>query len=94
MAAVPCRAAGVMVARGAMWNPSVFRRPAPTDQNKPDLGSQIDGSRGGANHGMLPLYDVSRRYLGLAEASANHFRAAPHLWSRPVQSRRRESFLD
>jgi len=53
-------ARGVMVARGAMWNASVFRRPS------------VDPETGAKKHDMLPVAEVVRRYVSIAGEVDGH----------------------
>ena len=63
---------GVMISRGAMWNPSIFRGASAALRNA-QAGLEA-GAEGAAEVAPpLPLYDVARAYIGVSSWTSNFF---------------------
>ena len=63
---------GVMISRGAMWNPSIFRGASAALRNA-QAGLEA-GAEGAAEVAPpLPLYDVARAYVGVSSWTGNFF---------------------
>ena len=71
---------GIMVGRGAMWNPSIFRgagihlRHAQAQQAAGSAsGDPTEAPPPAGADDVVPLYDVARAYIGLASWTRNFF---------------------
>jgi tRNA-dihydrouridine synthase 2 len=69
---------GIMVGRGAMWNPSIFKgaamhlRHAQAQAAAGDAAAAALPAPAGADD-VVPLYDVARAYIGLTSWTGNFF---------------------
>eukprot|EP01048_Picozoa_sp_COSAG05_P017372 COSAG05_NODE_2356_length_3186_cov_2.372530_4_plen_94_part_00 len=61
----------VMIARGAMWNPSIFRGAGMALRVAQHGNADVHG--GAEIPRPLPLYDVLRSYIAVGTWTSNHF---------------------